>query len=175
LLSLDGGERAAFTTSRRLPTSLANATVKIADFGIAKAISDSGSTLTNAFSGTPGYMAPEQFRGEMPGPETDVYALGIVTRELCVLQDAHPAVSQVVAKATSAARSNRFRPPIKPARRGLNLNQRLALASLLAVFGAGLIVAITTSRPHKICWPTLRGPSTTATMAAKLASHTCMP
>jgi hypothetical protein len=174
LLSLAGDDRAAFTgPSHRLPPNLVNANVKIADFGIAKAISESGSTLTNAFSGTPGYMAPEQFRGEAPGPETDVYALGVVTRELCVLEEAHPAVSQVVAKATSAARANRFasanafyealceaiegrspirppiRPAIRPARRGLKRNQLFAIALFFGALAIALIIAATNTRPHQ--------------------------
>jgi serine/threonine protein kinase len=169
LLSLEGDDRAAFAASRRLPANLVNANVKIADFGIAKAILESGTTLTNAFSGTPGYMAPEQFRGEVPGPETDVYALGVVTRELCVLEEAHPAVGQVVAKATSAARANRFasanafyealceaiegrspiRPPIRPARRGLKRNQLFAIALFFGALAIALIIAATNPRPHQ--------------------------
>ena len=169
LLSLEGDDRAAFKAWRSLPVNLTNARAKIADFGIAKAISESGSTLTNAFSGTPGYMAPEQFRGEAPGPETDVYALGVVTRELCVLEDAHPAVSQVVAKATSAVRSMRFqtanafyealceaiegrspiRPPLRPARRGLKRYQLLAIALFFAALGIAVTIAVIPSSTHK--------------------------
>ena len=167
LLSLEGAERTAYTESKALPKSLANAQVKIGDFGIAKALADSGTTLTNAFSGTPGYMAPEQFRGETPSPETDVYALGVITCELLTgklppqplrtIDGVHPAVTQVVAKAMSPARAGRFksaaafyqalveaiegkspyRPPIRPAPPGLGRRQRL-LAALAAAFVLGL-------------------------------------
>ena len=118
LLALDGAERTAFAASKELPKSLANAQVKIADFGIAKALADSGTTLTNAFSGTPGYMAPEQFRGLAPTPETDVYTLGAITCELLTgklppqplrtIEGVHPAVTEVVSKAMSQAREARF-------------------------------------------------------------------
>ena len=119
MLALRGGELAAFTQSRKLPENLANAAVKITDFGIAKAIADAGVTMTNAFSGTPGYMAPEQFRGETPSPETDVYALGVITCELLTgnaprrtpvaIPGAHPAVAEVVAKAMAPLKQDRFR------------------------------------------------------------------
>jgi serine/threonine protein kinase/outer membrane protein assembly factor BamB len=118
LLSLTGPERVAFLESHQLPVTLANARIKITDFGIAKAVADSHLTLTNAFSGTPGYMAPEQFQGEIPSPETDVYALGVVTYELLTgklpeqpiadIPTVHPAVTQVIRRALSPARQSRF-------------------------------------------------------------------
>ncbi|MFZ5480748.1 MAG: protein kinase domain-containing protein [Myxococcota bacterium] len=51
---------------------LADGVPKLADFGLAGPLA--GSTV----SGTPGYMAPEQIRGEVDahGPWTDLYALG---------------------------------------------------------------------------------------------------
>ncbi|MCP4902850.1 MAG: protein kinase [bacterium] len=49
--------------------------VKILDFGIAARLdTDSGSSA--AVCGTPFYMAPEQIRGEVPTPATDIYAFG---------------------------------------------------------------------------------------------------
>ncbi len=49
----------------------------LADFGIAKVLSDTGAhTLTGAV-GTVAYMAPEQFRGQI-SPALDIYALGCV-------------------------------------------------------------------------------------------------
>lgn len=51
--------------------------VRVADFGIAK-VAAIGDQLTRigSFVGTPEYAAPEQFRGEEPGPATDVFAAG---------------------------------------------------------------------------------------------------
>ena len=118
LLALHGSEHDAFVRTGQLPPNLSNAKCKITDFGIAKAIADSHLTVTNAFSGTPGYMAPEQFRGEIPWPQTDVYALGVITHELLtgtlpsqpvkVVEGVHPAVTDVIRKSLSPVMTNRF-------------------------------------------------------------------
>jgi serine/threonine-protein kinase len=53
---------------------------KLADFGIAKAMSDeSGITQVGSVIGTAAYLAPEQAAGEQVGPQADLYALGVVT------------------------------------------------------------------------------------------------
>lgn len=48
----------------------------ITDFGIARAAWEERLTDAGVSMGTVEYMSPEQFRGEEPGPESDVYALG---------------------------------------------------------------------------------------------------
>ena len=60
-----------------------DATVKLADFGIAKALSDESSiTQVGSVLGTAAYLAPEQAAGEEIGPPADLYALGVVTYQL---------------------------------------------------------------------------------------------
>jgi serine/threonine protein kinase len=49
---------------------------KISDFGIARAAGDDQLTRTGLVTGTPSYFSPELARGDDPGPESDVYALG---------------------------------------------------------------------------------------------------
>jgi serine/threonine protein kinase len=58
--------------------------VKLADFGIAKALSDKESSITQVGSvlGTASYLAPEQARGEDAGPQADLYALGVVSYQM---------------------------------------------------------------------------------------------
>jgi serine/threonine-protein kinase len=60
-------------------------TPKISDFGLAKRLDvEPGRTRTGAVLGTPGYMAPEQVRGDprVIGPAADVYALGSILYEM---------------------------------------------------------------------------------------------
>ena len=50
--------------------------VKLADFGIARAMDDPGLTATGGIMDSPGYMAPELFAGKQPSPASDLWALG---------------------------------------------------------------------------------------------------
>jgi eukaryotic-like serine/threonine-protein kinase len=56
----------------------AEMTVKLTDFGIARAIEQTRITQVGSVVGTAAYLAPEQVRGEEATPATDVYALGVV-------------------------------------------------------------------------------------------------
>ncbi|HEV7741840.1 MAG TPA: Stk1 family PASTA domain-containing Ser/Thr kinase, partial [Pseudolysinimonas sp.] len=60
--------------------------VKVMDFGIARAISDSSATIaqTSAILGTAHYFSPEQARGEAVDARTDLYSTGVVLYELLV-------------------------------------------------------------------------------------------
>jgi serine/threonine protein kinase len=58
---------------------------KVADFGIARSLSDTMSRLSAAHIGTSGtlpYMSPQQAMGERPLPTDDVYSLGATIYEL---------------------------------------------------------------------------------------------
>ncbi|MBG0716641.1 Stk1 family PASTA domain-containing Ser/Thr kinase [Microbacterium sp. 2C] len=58
--------------------------VKVMDFGIARAVSDSSSTVaeTTAILGTAAYFSPEQAKGEPVDSRADVYSAGVVLYEL---------------------------------------------------------------------------------------------
>jgi serine/threonine-protein kinase len=60
------------------PASGGPMTVKLTDFGIARAIEQTRITQVGSVVGTAAYLAPEQVRGEEATPATDVYALGVV-------------------------------------------------------------------------------------------------
>jgi eukaryotic-like serine/threonine-protein kinase len=57
-------------------------TLKVMDFGIARAVGSGHLTRTGLLVGTLRYMAPEQIRGEEVDRRTDVYALGAVLYEM---------------------------------------------------------------------------------------------
>jgi len=58
--------------------------VKVMDFGIARAVSDSSSTVaeTTAIIGTASYFSPEQAKGEPVDARADLYSAGVVLYEL---------------------------------------------------------------------------------------------
>ena len=56
--------------------------VKVADFGIARALSEAQLTLPGQTLGSVRYLSPEQARGENVTAATDIYALGLVLSEM---------------------------------------------------------------------------------------------
>ncbi|MBF4582392.1 Stk1 family PASTA domain-containing Ser/Thr kinase [Curtobacterium sp. VKM Ac-2865] len=58
--------------------------VKVMDFGIARAITDTSATVaqTTSILGTASYFSPEQARGETVDARTDLYSTGVVLFEL---------------------------------------------------------------------------------------------
>ena len=76
--------------------------VFVLDWGIARVLDSSdvpaggdistwpGHTAAGAVLGTPGYMSPEQARGEPVGPSGDVYALGCILFEILAHEPLHP-------------------------------------------------------------------------------------
>jgi serine/threonine protein kinase/Tfp pilus assembly protein PilF len=68
-----------------IPLSLGR--VKIADFGLARAVDDISMTQSGVIAGTPLFMSPEQARGETLDPRSDLFSLGSVLYTLCT---SHP-------------------------------------------------------------------------------------
>jgi serine/threonine protein kinase len=56
--------------------------VKVADFGIARALEETMVTQVGTVLGTMRYLSPEQSEGRVVGTEADVYSLGVVFDEL---------------------------------------------------------------------------------------------
>jgi serine/threonine-protein kinase len=62
-----------------------NGQVKVADFGIARALGsgvDESLTETGSVMGTATYLSPEQAQGAQPDPRSDIYSLGVMMYEL---------------------------------------------------------------------------------------------
>ena len=61
---------------------LAEDAVKILDFGLAKLAGSQDLTAAGSTLGTVAYMSPEQTRGDDIGPESDIWAVGVVLYEM---------------------------------------------------------------------------------------------
>jgi serine/threonine protein kinase len=68
--------------------------IKLIDFGIAKADQRSSHTQTGFIKGKTGYMAPEQARGYQVDRRSDVFALGVLAYELTTQKRAFHGSSQ---------------------------------------------------------------------------------
>jgi len=107
--------------------------VYVLDWGIARVIGDreggagqpgdittlEGNTQVGAMLGTPGYMAPEQVRGEADvGRAADIYALGSILFEMLAGVSLHPsgdaAIASTLATPTVAPAQRRPDRPIAP-------------------------------------------------------------
>lgn len=81
--------------------------VVLLDFNAAKYFKAAASDTT--LLGTQGYAAPEQYGFGSSTPRTDIYALGVLLRELCnVLTDILDDISQISEKCTQMDPENRF-------------------------------------------------------------------
>ena len=88
--------------------------VYVMDWGVARVVGEGGGdagaahdistleghTQAGALLGTPGYMAPEQVRGEDVGPPADVYALGCILFEILAREALHPRGGQAAIAST---------------------------------------------------------------------------
>jgi predicted Ser/Thr protein kinase len=92
-------------------------TPKLVDFGVAR-LQGANMTQAQTLLGTPHYMSPEQWRGEVADGRSDLFSLGVVLYELLTSQKAFPgdsrpgvippALSHAVMKALSKNPKDRY-------------------------------------------------------------------
>lgn len=91
--------------------------VKITDFGIAMALSETSITQTNSLLGSVHYLSPEQARGGMATQKSDIYALGIVLYEMIMGKvpfDGESAVSIAIKHLQTTVPSVKEQNPVIP-------------------------------------------------------------
>jgi len=119
--------------------------VKIADFGIARAATETQVTQVGTVLGTLAYLSPEQADGRVVGPPADVFTLGVVLDEL--LGPRRPSTVRVLLE-RCRARDPRRRPAAAEVAAVLRApavyvqRRRAPLVALAAALAAGLAITI---------------------------------
>jgi Tol biopolymer transport system component len=166
--------------------------IKVLDFGLAKSPQDETLTATRAVMGTPAYMSPEQREGKTADRRTDIYALGLVLREMatgnrqgpsdslppafahvidrCVADDPDSrwhAVSDVRAE-LSWAEKQLMPAPAQPGRKRLSFVPSVLAAVAVAAALAGALWLGTRHRKRDPVWLTFGAPESTTLITGGL-------
>ncbi|MCG3133584.1 MAG: Serine/threonine-protein kinase PknD [Planctomycetes bacterium] len=103
--------------------------VKVTDFGLARSLDADVNASHGGLTGTPTFMSPEQFRGQLAGPAADTYSLGLVLWYL--LAGRPPFAAQSLGELLDQ-QMNHPLPPLAAARPDLSPQVDEALARLCA-------------------------------------------
>ena len=122
------GRRSSGSSAHEPPTG--EMTVKLTDFGIARAAEQTRLTQVGSVVGTAAYLAPEQARGEEATPSSDVYALGVVVYQ--VLAGRLPWEGTTLAELAMRRESER---PLPPSSYDQSIPETLSTAVLRSLQG----------------------------------------
>jgi eukaryotic-like serine/threonine-protein kinase len=144
-----------------------NYELKIADFGLAFSLNDNSITNKASIVGTPGYMSPEQIRGDELGIHSDIFSAGIVAIELFtgenpfigknindtinnILSYKDDAISEKI-NGLSPAIQQAIRMMLKknPPERGKNVNEVLGILGVASEFFTPVEVKVQKKRRNK--------------------------
>ena len=105
-------------------------TVKVMDFGIARAVADTSATMTQtaAVIGTAQYLSPEQARGEKVDQRSDLYSVGCLLYELLCSEPPFKGDSPV-----SVAYQHVREPPVPPSQRDPEVTPAMDAITLKAL------------------------------------------
>lgn len=106
-----------------------NGEVKIADFGIARALRDQAAAETRSIRGHLAYLSPEQVEQRPVDERTDLYAVGVMLWELLVGRQLFPAVEP----AAQEAIVSHVPEPVTPYRRDIDPAWDAFLAKAIAL------------------------------------------
>lgn len=136
--------------------------IKILDFGLAEMRKGNAPVAaTAAIGGTPGYMAPEQLRGQPPDPRADVFAFGVMLFEMATGRHPFAGDRGAMLEAALSSRSAFDTPDLPP---GIAAVVRQCLSPdpaarfptgvelSTALEGAPSIRAGRTHRPRSVWW-----------------------
>ncbi len=139
--------------------------VKVADFGIARALDEAQVTLPGVTMGSVHYFSPEQARGEPATQASDIYSLGIVLYESLTGQrpfSGDGAAAVALARLTTTPP----RPSRDPARRARRSSTRSSSARWRSIRPPGMPPLPRWPAPSRAGWPTRPPPGTAAVAGA---------
>jgi eukaryotic-like serine/threonine-protein kinase len=138
----------------------ADGSVKLTDFGIARALEETMVTQAGTVLGTLRYLAPEQAEGKPVGPEADVYSLGVVLDELLERKprelrdliarclDRHPSARPTAAEAAAILRGDTAVAPTRVLRRRRRVRRFPALLAAGALVAIAAAIAVALASGH---------------------------